>query len=147
MARAIGMDVHAWKRSPRTLEGFVGDLDAALGGADVVSLHLGLSEETVGLLNERRLRLPTPDYILINTARAELTDEQALLRALKDGHIGHAGFDVFHHEPLPYESAFRELENVTLTAHAAYMTQHAYIGLWNKTLAALESLWVARSRA
>ncbi|RWF15984.1 NAD(P)-dependent oxidoreductase, partial [Mesorhizobium sp.] len=79
-------------------------------------------------------------YIMVNTARAQLIDERAMLEALADGHIGHAGLDVFPHEPLPEGRAYRELDNVTLTAHAAYMTEDSYAELWRRTVSALESL-------
>ena len=140
MARSIGMDVRAWNRTPRSVDGFVEEIDNALERADVVSLHLALNAATAGLLDNRRLHLPARGYILINTARSELVDEQAMLKALADGYIGYAALDVFPHEPLPEGNAYRHLENVTLTAHAAYMTEDAYAELWRRTTIAFESL-------
>lgn len=140
LARSIGMNVYAWNRTPRTIEGFVEDIDEALANADVVSIHLALNAETTGLIDRRRLELPAPGYILVNTARAEIVDQEAMLAFLGEGHIGHAGLDVFSQEPLPGENAYRRLDNLTLTAHAAYMTDDAYEELWRRTLAAFDEL-------
>lgn len=140
MARSIGMDVRAWNRTPRHVEGYVVDIDDALRDADVVSLHLALNKETTGLLDRRRLSLPRQGYILVNSARAELVDEVAMLDGLRDGNIGHAALDVFPEEPLPADSVYPTLENVTLTAHAAYMTEDAYAELWRRTVAAFENV-------
>ena len=63
--------------------------------------------------------------IYVNTARGALADEAALIAALKSGHIRHAGLDVFHNEPLPPDHPLTKLENVTLSAHAAFRTPEA----------------------
>ncbi len=76
----------------------------------------------------------------MNTARAQLIDESALLTALEDGQVGHAALDVFPDEPLPTGSPYIKRDNVTLTAHAAYMTDEAYVEIWLRTLKALKSL-------
>lgn len=140
LASSIGMNVAGWNRTPRNESWFVGDLDEVLRGASVVSLHLSLTDETHGILDARRLALPSDGFILVNTARADLVDEDALLAGLADGRIGHAALDVFPDEPLAPENPYRNLENVTLTAHAAYMTNAAYVELWQRTLAAFENV-------
>lgn len=139
LAAAIGMHVAGWNRTPRDEPYFVADLDGALRGADVVSLHLALNDETNGLIDARRLRLVRPGCILVNTARARLVDEPALLHALAEGRIGHAALDVFPNEPLPTCNPYSQLHNVTLTAHAAYLTEDACVELWLRTLKALAS--------
>jgi len=144
LAAAIGMKVAGWNRTPRPFDWYVGDLDQALEGASVVSLHLSLNDETRGLLDARRLGLPAPGFILVNTARAALVDEAALLAGLTDGRIGHAGLDVFPDEPLQPGNPYVGLANATLTAHAAYMTDAAYEELWRRTLYAYESTKKAR---
>jgi D-3-phosphoglycerate dehydrogenase len=63
--------------------------------------------------------------IYVNTARGALADEATLIAALKSGHIRHAGLDVFHNEPLPPDHPLAKLENVTLSAHAAFRTPEA----------------------
>lgn len=140
MASGLGMHVKAWNRTPREHPCFEADLDRVLEGADVVSLHLALNAQTRGLIDRRRLNLPSKGYILVNTARAELTEEAALLDALAEGQIGHAALDVFSQEPLRVGNPYIGRDNVTITAHAAYMTDDAYAELWTRTLAAFRSL-------
>jgi len=142
LAIAIGMDVAAWNRTPRQHPKFVADLDEALRDASVVSLHLSLNSETVDILDARRLSLPAKGFILVNTARAALIDEVAMLRLLNEGQIGHAALDVFPEEPLPAASPYPSMNNVTLTAHAAYMTEAAYEELWLRTIKTFGTLHV-----
>ncbi len=140
MASALGMHVSAWNRTARDHRSFVADLDDVLRDAAVVSLHLALNADTGGLLDARRLLLPRKGFILVNTARAALVDETALLRGLATGQIGHAALDVFPHEPLTPQNPYVALENATLTPHAAYMTDAAYEELWRRTLRAYETI-------
>jgi D-3-phosphoglycerate dehydrogenase / 2-oxoglutarate reductase len=140
IATALGMQVAGWNRTPKDLPYFVRDLDTALQGSDAVSLHLALNDETKSLIDDRRLGLPRAGCLLINTARAQLVNEQLLLQALTDGRIGHAALDVFHNEPLSLPNAYSNLPNVTLTSHAAYLTDDACSELWRRALEALASL-------
>jgi len=140
IASALQMDVASWNRTPREHPSFNSDLDQVLSKADAVSLHLGLNADTTGLIGAHRLNLPNPGFILVNTARADLVDESALLAGLKSGQIGHAALDVFPEEPLPADNPYKELANVTLTAHMAYMTDAAYEELWLRTLNAYREL-------
>lgn len=87
--------------------------------ADFVSLHARVSPETTGLIGEPEFRLMKPTAYLINTARAALVDEQALLKALQERWIAGAALDVFHKEPLDPDSPLLELDNVILTPHLA----------------------------
>lgn len=109
-------------------------------GASVVSLHLSLNAETIGILDRRRLLLPKKGFILVNTARGGLIDEAAFMQMLAEGQIGHAALDVFPEEPLLPGNPYQALENTTLTAHAAYMTDAAYAELWLRTLKAFQAL-------
>ena len=93
--------------------------------SDVVSLHLLLTDETKGLLSRERIAAMKPGVILVNTARGALVDEQAMIEALRSGHIRHAGLDVFATEPLPAGHVLTTLENVTLSAHSAFRTPEA----------------------
>jgi D-3-phosphoglycerate dehydrogenase len=140
MASALGMRVAGWNRTARPEPTFVADLDEALRDANVVSLHLGLNAQTAGLLDARRIALPARGFILVNTARAALVDEAAMLEGLQTGQIGHVALDVFPEEPLPAGSPYADLQSATLTAHAAYMTDAAYEELWRRTLRAYEML-------
>jgi D-3-phosphoglycerate dehydrogenase len=126
IACGVGMEVTGWNRSPRPQAGLslVG-LGELLARADVISLHLALNDETRGFLDAERLARAKRGVILVNTARAALVDEAALLAALASGHIRHAGLDVFHAEPLRADHPLARMENVTLTSHAAFRTFEA----------------------
>ena len=78
--------------------------------------------------------------IYVNTARGALADEAALIAALKSGHIRHAGLDVFHNEPLPPDHALTKLENVTLSAHAAFRTPEASETLLRRAIDIVKSI-------
>ena len=126
IAGGSGMRVIAWNRSPKTAAGveFV-ELDRLLAESDVLSLHLLLTDETRGFLSAARIAQMRPGAILINTARAAVVEEAAMIAALRSGQIGHAGLDVFNTEPLPPGHELAKLENVTLTAHSAFRTPEA----------------------
>jgi glyoxylate reductase len=97
-----------------------GDLDDALREADVVSLHVPLSDLTRGLVSRGRLALLRDGATLVNTARGAVVDEEALVEELASGRIN-AGLDVFVHEPHVPER-LRDLPNVVLTPHIASAT-------------------------
>ncbi len=126
IALGSGMKVIAWNRSPKQFAGveFVA-LDALLAQSDVVSLHLLLNDETRGFLSRERIHAMKPGVILVNTARAAMVDEAAMIEALKSGHIRHAGLDVFNTEPLPANHPLTKIPNVTLSAHSAFRTPEA----------------------
>jgi D-3-phosphoglycerate dehydrogenase / 2-oxoglutarate reductase len=126
IARGVGMEVIGWNRSPRPDAGMpLVELDELLARADVISLHLALTDETRALINAKRLARTKRGVILVNTARAALVEEPALLEALASGHIRHAGLDVFHAEPLKPDHPLARMDNVTLTSHAAFRTLEA----------------------
>ncbi len=126
LAGGVGMRVLAWNRTPKAHPGaaFVA-LDRLLAESDVVSLHLLLHDETRGFLSGERIAAMKPGAILINTARGAVVDEAAMVAALRTGHLGHAGLDVFDVEPLPDGHALTTLPNVTLSAHSAFRTAEA----------------------
>ncbi len=126
IAGGSGMRVIAWNRSPKTNPGvaFV-NLEQLLAESDVVSMHLLLNDETRGFLSRERIAALKPGVILVNTARAAVVDEDAMMSALKSGHIRHAGLDVFNTEPLPGDHPLTRLPNVTLSAHSAFRTPEA----------------------
>ena len=91
--------------------------------ADVVSIHLRNSPEARGFVGRRELGLMKPTAILLNTARAAIVDQDALVEALRERRIFGAGLDVHIQEPLPVEAnAFKELDNVVLTPHVGGST-------------------------
>jgi D-3-phosphoglycerate dehydrogenase / 2-oxoglutarate reductase len=126
IALGSGMKVMAWNRSPKQFSSveFV-SLDALLAQSDVVSLHLLLNDDTRGFLSRARIEAMKRGVIFVNTARAAIVDETAMIEALKSGHIRHAGLDVFNTEPLPSDHPLTRIANVTLSAHSAFRTPEA----------------------
>ncbi len=100
-------------------------LDDLLEQSDYVSLNCPATPETTGLIGARELGLMKQTAILINTARGAVVDEEALVEALRSGHIAGAGLDVFAKEPLPAESPLRKLDNVVLTPHTAGISERS----------------------
>jgi D-3-phosphoglycerate dehydrogenase / 2-oxoglutarate reductase len=126
IALGSGMRVIAWNRSPKNFPGvdFV-SIEALLAQSQVISLHLLLNDETRGFLSRERIAAMKPGVLFVNTARAAIVDEPAMMEALKSGHIRHAGLDVFNTEPLPADHPLTKLPNVTLSAHSAFRTPEA----------------------
>jgi D-3-phosphoglycerate dehydrogenase len=133
VGRGLGMDVIAWNRTARDGETLVA-LDELLARADVISLHLALNDETHGFLGAAEIARTKTGVILINTARAALVDEAALIDALRSSHIRHAGLDVFHAEPLRPDHPLAAMDNVTLTAHAGFRTLEASMTLLRRAI-------------
>jgi D-3-phosphoglycerate dehydrogenase len=130
LARAFGMSVVA--HDPYLLPERAAELgvpllslEELLRTADVVTLHVALTDQTHHLINAERLRLMKPTATLINTARGELVDEAALADAVREKRIGGAAIDVFSVEPLPADSPLRALDRVLLTPHLAASTAEA----------------------
>lgn len=98
-ATGFGMRVLHTSRRETGRPGFVATLDELLGTADVVSLHVPLTEATRHLIDRRRLALMKPTAVLVNTSRGPVVDEVALAAALEDGHLFAAGLDVYEREP------------------------------------------------
>jgi D-3-phosphoglycerate dehydrogenase len=93
------------------------DLDTLLREADIVTVHCASTDETRRMLGRREFHLMKKTAVFINTARASITDEKALLEALQTGVIAGAGLDVFSIEPVDSDNVFLELENVTVMPH------------------------------
>ncbi len=130
LARAFGMQVvgHDPYLAPERaaeLQVKLLPLDQLLRQADVVTLHVAYTEQTHHLINAERLRLMKPGAVLINTARGELVDEDALAAAVREKRIRGAAIDVFAVEPLPADSPLRQLDRVILTPHLAASTAEA----------------------
>lgn len=100
-------------------------LDELIGSADIITLHVPLTDETRKLLDERRISMMKPNAILINVARGEVVDEDALAKALSQGKISGAALDVFTEEPPSPSSAILHAPNVILTPHIAGATNEA----------------------
>ena len=101
------------------------DIDTLLAEAHVVSVNLLLNDDTRGFLSAERIGKMRKGAILVNTARGVLVDEDAMIAALRSGHLRHAALDVFATEPLPAGHVLSTLPNVTLSAHSAFRTPEA----------------------
>lgn len=130
IARAFGMQVLACDPYvSRELAAELGvsltTLEDALRRADVVSLHMPLTEDTRQTINTERLALMKPTAVLVNTARGGLVDEEALFQAVESGRLAGAALDVFATEPLPADSPLRSSDRIVLTPHLAASTAEA----------------------
>jgi D-3-phosphoglycerate dehydrogenase len=92
-------------------------LDELLERSDVVSMHAPVTPETTGMIGPREFGLMRPGAVYINTARAQLHDTDALVEALRSGHLGGAGLDHFVGENLPVDHPLVSMDNVMLTPH------------------------------
>jgi phosphoglycerate dehydrogenase-like enzyme len=126
------MEVLAWSQNLTTERAaavgasLAGSRDELLARADVVTIHLVLSERTRGLLGARELALMRPSAYLVNTSRGPIVDERALIDALRAGAIAGAGLDVYDEEPLPVDHPLRRLPNTVITPHLGYVTEETY---------------------
>jgi phosphoglycerate dehydrogenase-like enzyme len=128
---AFGMDVVAWSANldpdqARSAGVTPVGKDELLASADVITLHLKLSERSLGIIGERELALMKPSALLINSSRGPLIDEEALLKALHGKRIGGAGLDVYAIEPLPADSRWRTAPHTVLTPHLGYVSDKTY---------------------
>jgi glyoxylate reductase len=135
-AAAFGMEIVYWSRSASSEMEAKADgrrvdyLETLLGEADVVSVHLPLTPDTRGLLDGERLASMKPGAILINTARGAIVDQEAVADALREGHLGAAGLDVFENEPeIPSELAC--LPNCVVLPHLGSATREARQAMWS----------------
>ncbi|HLX04733.1 MAG TPA: D-2-hydroxyacid dehydrogenase family protein [Candidatus Binatus sp.] len=140
--RAFGMNVIAWSQN-------LTDETAAAAGArrvekdelfrqaDVLSIHVVLSDRTRGLVTVRELALMKPEAYLINTSRGPIVVEADLLDALRSGRIAGAGIDVFDEEPPAADHPFRTMDNVVVTPHLGYVTHETLTAFYTDTLDAV----------
>jgi phosphoglycerate dehydrogenase-like enzyme len=139
VGQALDMNVVAWSKNltpARCAELGVGYVDkqALFKTADVVSIHLVLSDRTRGLVGARELGWMKPTAYLVNTSRGPIVDEKALIKALRAGRIAGAGLDVYDVEPLPKTHALRKLRNVVLTGHTGFVVKELYAVAYGEAL-------------
>jgi phosphoglycerate dehydrogenase-like enzyme len=128
---AFGMDVIAWSENlteerARSRGARLVGRDELFATSDVLTVHVVLSDRTRGLIGEPELRAMKDDALLINTSRAPIVAEDALVRALHEGWIGGAGLDVFDPEPLPLDSPLLSAPHTLLTPHLGYVADECY---------------------
>jgi phosphoglycerate dehydrogenase-like enzyme len=133
VAQVFGMNVIAWstnltaERANEAGARLVSK-DDLFRQADIVTVHLVLSDRSRGIIGAHELGLMKPTAYLINTSRGPLIDEQALLDVLRERRIAGAGLDVYHQEPLPSDHRLRTLDNVVGTPHIGYGSDEGYVG-------------------
>jgi D-3-phosphoglycerate dehydrogenase len=131
VAKAFGMKTIAWSQNLTPEKAAAGGADYVskedlFRRADVITIHLVLSERSRGLIGAAELGLMKKSAYLINTARGPIVDEKALIAALTARSIAGAGLDVFDVEPLPLDHPFRKLDNVVITPHLGYVSEQNY---------------------
>ncbi|MGZ5828176.1 MAG: D-2-hydroxyacid dehydrogenase family protein [Xanthobacteraceae bacterium] len=139
VAQALGMKTIAWSQNltaekAREAGAEYVEKDELFRRADVITIHLVLSDRSRGLIGARELGLMKPAAYLINTARGPIIDEPALVAALRDRRIAGAGLDVFDAEPLPLDHPLRKLDNVVLTPHLGYVSAENYAVYFRDTV-------------
>jgi len=144
---AFDMDVVAWSPNltdERAAAAGVARVDkqTLFATADVVSLHLVLSESTRGIVGAAALAAMKRTAYLVNTARAGLVDQEAFRDALTNQRIAGAGLDVYPQEPLPSDAAIRQLDNVVLTPHLGYVTPQNFRAFYRHAVQSI-SAWAA----
>lgn len=145
---AFGMEVLAWSQNLTDERcGEIGvrraeTLDALLQAADIVTVHLVLSQRTRHLIADKELELMKRTALLVNTSRAAIVSETALVRALENKTIGGAALDVFEQEPLPSDHPFRTMPQVTATPHIGYVTSDTYRAFFSDVVENI-ARWIA----
>jgi D-3-phosphoglycerate dehydrogenase len=127
--RVIAFDPFMTAERAGALEIELAPLEEVLRRADVISLHVPLTESTAGMIGAPQLALMRRGAYLVNAARGGVVDEAALARALERGELGGAALDVFEEEPLPAEHPLRRLPNVVLTPHLGAATAEAQLNV------------------
>ena len=147
MGAAFGMDCLAWstnltpERAQQAGCRAVGKAEL-FASSDYVSLHLVLSERSRGIVGRAELAAMRPTACLVNTSRAGLLDEAALIEALTAGRLGGAGLDVFGEEPLPPDATILSAPNTILTPHLGYATRENYENYFPQVVECIEA-WQA----
>ncbi len=144
MGRGLGMNVIAWNRTPKPGAPLVPLLEL-LERSDVISMNLTLGDETREFLGAAHFARMKPGVIFVNTARGALVDEAAFIAALRSGRIRHAGLDVFHAEPLKPDHPLAQMQNVTITSHAAFRTLEASMTLLRRSIDIVKNILAGKA--
>lgn len=137
---AFGMEVIAWSQNlTKEIAESCGvklasSKEELISTSDIVTIHLLLSDRTKHLLSFDDFKLMKKTALLVNTSRAEIIDQDALIEALENKWIFGAALDVFATEPLPKLSKFRTIDNVLATPHIGYVTQNNYYNYFNEAV-------------
>ena len=143
VAKAFGMEVCAWSENlnlshANELGVLPMSKEDLLKNADIVSIHVVLSEKYKNLITKKELELMKKTSFLINTSRGPIINENDLVKALKDEIIAGAGLDVYEKEPLPQDHKLRFLPNALLMPHIGYVTAENYSKFYSQMIENLE---------
>ncbi|ABC27622.1 Phosphoglycerate dehydrogenase and related dehydrogenase [Hahella chejuensis KCTC 2396] len=145
IGQAFGMNIIAWSANlTEDLTRSMGvtlaeSKDALLECSDIVSIHLVLGERSWGLIDAEALSRMKKSALLINTSRAQIVDQTALVEALQQKRIAGAGLDVFEQEPLPEGHVLRTLPNVLAIPHQGYVTENNYRTYYTQIVEAIQA--------
>jgi len=128
IAQLFGMNVIAWSRNMTPERAGIHQVqsvskEALFSQSDVITIHMPLSDATLGLVSATDLARMKKDAFLVNTSRPQIVDEHALFEVLEKRLIGGAGLDVFETEPLPLQHPYRSMPNVLATPHIGFVTK------------------------
>ena len=144
LGQAYGMQVVAWSQNltqEAAAEKGVTYLprDAFFAQSDFISIHLKLSKRVTGLVDAAAFAQMKPSAYIVNTSRAQIIDEAALIAALRNGDIAGAAIDVYAQEPLPADHQLRDVPHLLLSPHIGYVTQETMAVFYGETLNAVEA--------
>ena len=144
LGQAIGMDVIAWSSNLDPAQASSIDVTAVAKAelftrSDFVSIHYKLSDRSRGLIGEKELKLLGPEGHIVNTSRAEIIDQAALLRCLNDGSLGGLATDVYTDEPADNQNELVSHPKVLATPHIGYCTEETFTIFYQEMLAAFEA--------
>lgn len=144
IGQLFGMNVIAWSRNltqARTAPHGVTCVtqEDLLRQSDVITIHHPLTDSSLGLIGSHEISLMKPSAFLINTSRAQIVDEDALIKSLTENKMGGAGLDVFSIEPLPQGHPFRTLPNVIATPHIGFVTTENMAEFYTKSFKNLKA--------
>ena len=145
-AKAFGMNVIAWSENLTEEKANAAGAklvtkETLFKEADFVSVHLVLSDRSRGIITGKDLNHMKSTAFFINTSRAPLVDEDALIDVLQKRKIAGAALDVFNQEPLPADHIYRGLDNLLATPHIGYVTENTYKVFYQDTVKAIQD-WI-----
>jgi phosphoglycerate dehydrogenase-like enzyme len=149
VGKAFGMSVIAWSQNltaerAQAAGAKLVSKDVLFAEADVVTIHLVLSDRTRGLVGSAELDRMRPTACLVNTSRGPIVDGKALLETLRARRIAGAGLDVFDQEPLPADDPLRRLDNVVLTPHLGYVLEENYRLLYPQAVESIRAFMAGK---
>jgi len=149
VGKAFGMSIAAWSQNLTAERAAAAGArlvskEALFAEADVVTIHLVLSDRTRGLVSAAELGRMKPTAYLINTSRGPIVDTKALLETLRARRIAGAALDVFDQEPLPADHPLRRLDNVVLTPHLGYVLEENYRLLYPQAVEAIRAFMTGK---